>query len=43
MAKQRDIKEAAAQLQALIEENPEQVLAYETLGQLTVSYPDDFL
>lgn len=42
MARQRNIKEAAKQLQTIIEEHPEEVEAYGTLGQLIISRPDDF-
>jgi len=35
LARQRKSDEAAAELRAIIEEHPEQVPAYETLGQLT--------
>jgi len=42
LAEQRKFKEAAIQLQAIIKEYPEQVSAYETLGQLTKHYPEEF-
>jgi len=43
LAKQRKFSEAAAQLKAILQEHPDQILAYETLGQLTEQRPDDFL
>jgi tetratricopeptide (TPR) repeat protein len=39
---QRKYSEAAAELRAVIQEYPEQILAYETLAQLTEQRPDDF-
>jgi len=42
LARQRKFTEAAALLQTIIKEHPEQVLAYETLGQLAEQYPEDF-
>ncbi|MHC4571438.1 MAG: tetratricopeptide repeat protein [Planctomycetota bacterium] len=42
LVKQRKFREAATQLQTIIEEDPEQILAYETLGQLTRYYPEHF-
>ncbi|MFZ2147116.1 MAG: tetratricopeptide repeat protein [Sedimentisphaerales bacterium] len=42
LAGQRKFSEAAAQLKAIIQEHPDQILAYETLGQLTEQRPDDF-
>ena len=41
-ADQRKFTEAAEQLKTLIQEYPDQILAYELLGQLTQSRPDDF-
>jgi len=42
LAGQRKFKEAAAELKAVVQENPEQILAYETLGQLIEQRPEDF-
>jgi len=42
MARQRKFDEAAAQLKAVIQEHPDQILAYETLGQLIELRPEDF-
>jgi len=42
MARQRKFDESAAQLKAVIQEHPDQILAYETLGQLTEQRPEDF-
>lgn len=42
LAGQRRFKEAASQLQAVIEKHPELVAAYETLGLLSERYPEDF-
>jgi len=42
LAGQRKYSEAAAELKAIIQEYPEQILAYETLAQLTEQRPDDF-
>jgi len=42
LARQRKFDEAATELKGVIEEHPEQVLAYETLGQLTEQRPEDF-
>lgn len=39
---QRKFTEAAAELKAVVQEHPEQVLAYETLGQLIEQRPADF-
>jgi len=38
---QRKFGEAAAELKAIIQEHPDQISAYEALGQLTKSRPDD--
>jgi len=42
LAGQRKYSEAAVELKAIIQEYPEQILAYETLAQLTEQRPDDF-
>ena len=42
LAQQRKFSEAAAELKAILHEHPDQVLAYETLGQLTEQRPRDF-
>jgi len=42
LAGQRKFKEAAEELKAIIKEYPEQVSAYETLGQLIEQRPEDF-
>ncbi len=42
MAGQRKFKEAAAELKSILQEHPEQVLAYETLGRLIEQRPGDF-
>jgi tetratricopeptide (TPR) repeat protein len=42
MAGQRKFKEAAAELKSILQEHPEQILAYETLGQLVEQRPEDF-
>jgi tetratricopeptide (TPR) repeat protein len=42
MAGQRKFKEAAAELKNILQEHPEQILAYETLGQLVEQRPEDF-
>ncbi len=42
MARQRKFDEAAAQLKAVIQEHPDQILAYDTLGQFTEQRPEDF-
>jgi tetratricopeptide (TPR) repeat protein len=42
LAGQRKFKEAAEELKTVIKEHPEQVLAYETLGQLVEQRPEDF-
>ncbi len=42
LAAQRKFNEAEAQLKAIIQEHPDQILAYETLGQLSEQRPDDF-
>jgi len=42
LARQRKFDEAAAQLKAVIQEHPDQILAYETLGQLIELRPEDF-
>ena len=39
---QRKFTEAAAQLKAIIQEHPDQISAYEMLGQLIYDRPDDF-
>ena len=43
LARQRKFDEAAAELKSVITEYPEQILAYETLGQLAEQRPEDFL
>ncbi len=43
LAGQRKFSEAAAELKAILQEHPDQILAYETLGQLTEQRPGDFL
>jgi tetratricopeptide (TPR) repeat protein len=43
LAGQRKYSEAAAELKAIIQEHPEQILAYETLAQLTEQRPRDFV
>lgn len=43
LAKQRKFAEAASQLQTVIQKHPEQILAYEVLGQLTEHRPEDFV
>ena len=40
LAQQRKFAEAAVELKAICEENPDQVLAYEALGQLTEQHPE---
>ncbi|MBA7670539.1 hypothetical protein ES703_78685 [subsurface metagenome] len=40
LARQRKFDEAAAQLKAVIQEHPDQILAYDTLGQFTEQRPD---
>jgi len=42
LAEQRKFKEAATELKTICKEYPEQILAYETLGQLAEQRPDDF-
>ncbi|GAH30568.1 unnamed protein product, partial [marine sediment metagenome] len=42
LARQRKFDEAAAELKGIIAEHPEQILAYETLGQLAEQRPGDF-
>jgi len=42
LARQRKFDEAATELKNIIAEHPEQILAYETLGQLTEQRPEDF-
>ena len=42
LAGQRKFSEAAAQLKAIIQEHPDQILAYVTLCQLIEQRPDDF-
>jgi tetratricopeptide (TPR) repeat protein len=42
LARQRKFVEAATELKNIIAEHPEQILAYETLGQLTEQRPEDF-
>jgi len=42
LVRQRKFDEAAAQLKAVIQEHPDQILAYETLGQLIELRPEDF-
>lgn len=42
LARQRKFDVAAAQLKAILQEHPDQILAYETLGQLTEQRPEDF-
>jgi tetratricopeptide (TPR) repeat protein len=42
LAGQRKFEEAAEELKAIIKEHPEQVSAYETLGQLIEQRPEDF-
>lgn len=42
MIGQRRFEEAATELRAIVKENPDQVLAYETLGQLFEQRPGDF-
>ncbi len=41
-ANQRKFKEAASELRSIIEEHPDQILAYETLGRLIDQRPEDF-
>ncbi|NQT01995.1 MAG: tetratricopeptide repeat protein [Planctomycetes bacterium] len=41
LAQQRKFTEAAAQLNTILQKHPDQILAYETLGQLTERRPDD--
>ncbi len=41
-AQQRKFNEAATELKAICTEHPEQILAYETLGQLIEQYPEEF-
>ncbi|UCF16601.1 MAG: tetratricopeptide repeat protein, partial [Phycisphaerales bacterium] len=42
MIGQRRFEEAATELRAIVQEHPDQVLAYETLGQLLEQRPEDF-
>ncbi|MHC4323110.1 MAG: tetratricopeptide repeat protein [Planctomycetota bacterium] len=42
LAGQRKFEESATELKNIIKEHPEQVLAYETLGQLIEQRPEDF-
>jgi tetratricopeptide (TPR) repeat protein len=42
LAKQRKFKEAAIQLHSVIKEHPDQILAYEVLGQLAEHQGEDF-
>ena len=42
LAEQRKFKETSDQLQTILEEHPEEITAYEILGQLTEKYPEDF-
>ena len=42
LAQQRKFSEAAAELKTICTEHPEQILAYESLGQLIEQYPDQF-
>jgi len=42
LAGQRKFKEAAVELKTILQEHPEQILAYETLGQLIEQRPEDF-
>ena len=42
LAGQRKFKEAAAELKNILKEHPEQILTYETLGQLIEQRPEDF-
>lgn len=41
LAGQREFKEAAAELKTIVQEHPEQILAYEVLGQLAEQRPED--
>jgi len=41
LARQRKFNEAATELKNIIMEHPDQILAYETLGQLTEQRPED--
>ena len=42
LAGQRKFKEAVAELKSILQEHTEQILAYETLGQLIGQRPEDF-
>jgi len=42
LAGQRKFAEASAELKSIISEQPDQILAYETLGRLTEQRPEDF-
>jgi tetratricopeptide (TPR) repeat protein len=42
LARQRKFSEAATELRAILQEHPDQIVAYETLGQLTEQRPEDF-
>ena len=42
LAGQRKFSEAVAELKAILQEHPDQILAYETLGRLIEQRPEDF-
>jgi lipopolysaccharide biosynthesis regulator YciM len=42
LAQQREFDEAATELKAICTEHPEQILAYESLGQLIEQHPEEF-
>jgi len=42
LADQRKLKEAVKELKSIIEEHPEQILAYGVLGRLVEQHPEDF-
>ncbi len=42
LAQQRKFNEAASELKAICTEHPDQILAYETLGQLIEQHPEEF-
>ncbi|MBN2180458.1 MAG: tetratricopeptide repeat protein [Sedimentisphaerales bacterium] len=42
LSQQRNFGEAAAELKAICAEHPDQILAYESLGQLTEQHPEEF-
>lgn len=42
LARQRKFNEAATELKGIIKEHPQQILAYEVLGQLAEQRPEDF-